>query len=61
MEYTKEQIEQMRIKADKWDALGTEIAKFYLNTDGEYDKDNPEKEGDLTDIGECAAAAFGWL
>ena len=48
-------------KAEKWDELGEEISKFYLNEDGEYDEDNPENEGDLVSIGEIAASAYGWL
>lgn len=62
MEYTKEQIEEMKKKADKWDALGAKIEKCYCNTDGEYDEENPEIEGaDFSTIGEMAASAFGWL
>jgi hypothetical protein len=62
MEYTKKQIEEMKKKADKWDALGVEIAKCYCNADGEYDEENPEIEGaDIATIGELAASAFGWM
>jgi hypothetical protein len=62
MEYTKEQIEEMKKKADKWDALGAEIEKCYCNADGEYDEENPEiEDADLCTIGEMAASAFGWL
>ena len=62
MEYTKEQIEKWKAKAEKWDALGEEIETCYCNTDGEYDEENPECEGaDICTIGEMAASAFGWL
>lgn len=62
MEYTKEQIEEMKKKADKWDALGAKIEKCYCNADGEYDEENPEiEDADLCTIGKMAASAFGWL
>jgi hypothetical protein len=61
MEYTKEQIEQWKAKAAKWDALYRQIEKFYVNTEGEYDEENPEEQGDLYTIGEIAATAYGWL
>lgn len=60
MEYTKEEIETMKIKADKWDALGKEIAKCYCNSEGEF-SEYPEIDGDLGTIGEMSASAFGWL
>lgn len=44
-----------KIKADKWDALDEKIGKFY--PDDEAD----EAGGDLCDIGEAAAMAFGYL
>ena len=53
MEYTKEQIKEMKKKADKWDALGAEISKCYCNPEIE--------DADLCTIGEMAASAFGWL
>ncbi|WP_254562170.1 hypothetical protein [Dyadobacter diqingensis] len=45
----------MEDKAAKWDALEERIGKFY-----ESDEDD-EPEGDLCDIGEIAASAFGYL
>lgn len=57
MDYTKEQIEQWKAKAEKWDALAARIEKFYVNEEGE----EAEEGGDLCDIGEVAAHAFGWL
>ncbi len=59
--YTKDQIEVWKAKAEKWDALAKDIEKFYINEDGEVDEENPVNPGDLTDIGEVAATAFGWL
>jgi hypothetical protein len=67
-EYTKEQVEQFKRKADKWDLLGDKIARCYP----EYDKDSGEElesqfeneagfEAGLEIIGEMAASAFGWL
>jgi hypothetical protein len=57
MDYTTEQIEQWKAKAEKWDALAARIEKYYVNEDGE----ESEEGGDLCDIGEEAAMAFGWL
>lgn len=54
-------IEILKIKAEKWDKLGKEISKYYLNKDGEYDEINPENNGHLGSIGEVSATAFGWL
>lgn len=48
-------------KAKKWDELGAKIAEFYCDETGEYNEENPKNKGDLTDIGEIAATAFGWL
>ena len=45
-------------KAAKWDALEKEIAKYYLSDDVEV---NEDEGGDLSDIGEIAAMAFGFL
>jgi hypothetical protein len=55
------QINKWRTKAEKWDKLEKEIAKFYTNSNGEADEENPENDGDLADLGEIAASAFGWL
>jgi len=66
MQYTAEQIEEWKKKADKWDELDDQIAKCYCNKDGEYvDEDSDDKaeieDADLCTIGEIAASAFGWL
>lgn len=45
----------LKIKADKWDKLAEEIGKYY----DEYSEES--KEGDLCDIGEKAASAFGYI
>ncbi len=58
----QEEINALKAKAEKWDALEAKIAKCYCNKDGEYDEENPENENaDLATIGELAAIAFGWL
>lgn len=57
----KKQLAEFKNKADKWDALEKEIAKFYCDREGEYNEEDPEREGDLGSIGEVAAMAFGWL
>lgn len=48
----QDKIAELQIKADKYDALDDLVASFYL--DGEV-------EGDLGDIGEAVAIAFGYL
>ena len=59
---TKE-IEQIKIKADKWDALDKKIGEFYTDSDGKVcmEGQKPVNTGDLCDIGEIAATEFGWL
>ena len=59
MEYTQEQIEQWKAKAEKWDRLEKAIAKYYVDSEGNELSDSDG--GDLVDIGEQAAMAFGWL
>lgn len=58
---TLEQIAEWEKKATKWDALAADIAEFYPD----YTEDGSEipaiRQGDLADIGEVAATAFGWL
>lgn len=61
MEYTKEQIEAWKQKAEKWDKLEAEVLAYYETYDEEGNELEPEKEGDLGDIGEVAARAFGFL
>lgn len=62
MNYTQEQIELWKTKAEKWDKLDSQISKCYCNKEGEYDEDDTDIEGaDLCTVGEIAAAAFGWL
>jgi hypothetical protein len=55
---TKEYLDLKR-KADRWDALGETIAKMYVTEEGEEYEGT--EAGDLCDIGEAAAAAFGYL
>ena len=55
--YTEQQINEWKSKAEKWDALEDKIASFYVDENG----DELEDGGDLCDIGEVAAAAFGFL
>lgn len=57
-----EQVEydQLKEKADKWDALGDEIAKCYSEP-GDEDYDEGRDEMGLIAIGEAAASAYGWL
>jgi hypothetical protein len=63
MEYSIEQIEKWKSKAEKWDKLSEEIAKCYPT---DYDNEGNElgteyPDADLGTIGELAAIAFGWL
>ncbi len=49
----------MKTKADQWETLGEKIAAFYvLDEDG---NELTDEGGDLCDIGEAAASAYGWL
>lgn len=50
---TEEEYLKLKTKAEKWDALDDRIATFYSS--------HPDEEGDLIDIGEAAAEAFGYL
>lgn len=50
---TKKQIQEWKQKAENWDNLYDEIAKFYTEPQ--------EVEGDLGDIGEIAALHLGFL
>lgn len=50
-----EHIKMWKEKAEKWDKLGEKIAEFYPEDSEGYEG------GDLTDIGEAAAMAFGFL
>lgn len=59
MKPTKEQILEWKEKAQQWDDLEAKIATYYFDTEG---NELPENEGgDLADIGETAAIAFGFL
>ena len=57
MNYTTQQIEEFKKKADKWDKLDEKLSSQYFDEDGEP----IEGDGDLTVIGEIAAEAFGLL
>lgn len=58
---TTKQINQWKEKAEKWDALDKKIGNFYTDEKGEYNEDSPQDDGNLLDIGEIAAIAFGWM
>lgn len=45
-------LKALKVKADNWDKLEAKITAIY---------DGPEDKGDLGDIGEIAAMAFGYL
>lgn len=48
-----------KAKSDKWDALEKKIDTFYpVDENGD---DTEDEGGDLGDIGEAAAQAFGYL
>jgi hypothetical protein len=54
IQLTEEDYAVLVEKAEKWDALAKEVARFV--------QEDPEGEGgDLLDIGEACAHAFGWL
>lgn len=55
---TEKQIKEWKVKAEKWDALDEKIGKYYVDENGD---ELEEEGGDLCDIGEAAAIAFGYL
>lgn len=57
---SKKQIQEWKRKAEKWDALNEEICKYYFDKDGNELQEG-EEGGDLIDIGEAAARAFGYM
>lgn len=59
MKPTKDQITTWKEKAEKWDQLEKKIEKFYMDDNGNELSD--DEGGDLGDIGEAAAMAFGFL
>ncbi len=50
------EVEEWKLKAEKWDKLDEEIGKYYNDQES-----SSEEEGDLLDIGEAAAKAFKYL
>lgn len=56
MEISQEHYNELKIKANKWDSLDNKLAEIYG-----YGDDNNEQEADLSDVGEIAASAFGYL
>ena len=56
---TQKQLEQWKSKAEKWDALDKKISSYYVDENGDELEGN--EGGDLIDIGEAAAIAFGYL
>lgn len=56
MEKLATHLDLYKMKADKWDELDKKISEFY--PEGAEDNDD---YGDLADIGEIAAIAFGYL
>lgn len=56
---TEEELKRLKGIETRWHALSEKIAKFYINEEGEPFED--EEGGNLCDIGEAAASAFGWL
>lgn len=56
---TEQEIAQWKKKAEKWDSLDKQVAKFYVDENG--DEIDEDAGGDLGDIGEVAAIAFGYL
>ena len=50
-----------KIKSAKWEQLGEEIAKCYVDENGDELSEEESEEIDLGTIGEITASAFGWL
>lgn len=56
-----EYAEQFKHKAEKWDKLEHEIAKKYIDENGDELTEEQSENIDLGTIGEIAACAFGWI
>ena len=57
-----DEISKYKKKSEKWDKLGKEIEKYYESDDEDNDDDEYDREeGNLLDIGEAAASAYGYL
>lgn len=50
-----------KTKADKWDKLSQEIGEYYETEGKDGEEIAPKRKGDLCDIGEVAARAFGYM
>jgi hypothetical protein len=62
MNYSEEQIQEFKRKADLWDALDDKIYKCFFDENGEpLPDDEEDAPADLTTIGEYAATAFGYF
>ena len=55
----KENLQEIKEKAAKWDELEKQISACYFDADGNELSD--DEGGDLYTIGEIAASAFGWI
>ena len=53
--------EQFKKKSEQWDKLGEEIAKLYIDENGDELSEDETEDIDLGTIGEIAASSFGWL
>ena len=54
-----QELNMLKTKAQKWDDLDIAISKVYFDEDGNEHLNN--EGGDLCDIGEITAIAFGFL
>ena len=63
MEIEEKEYQELKAKAKKWDDLEKKISSYYghINSDGEWVEHEDENTGDLVDIGEQAAIAFGFM
>lgn len=59
MKITSKEYTDLKIKAEKWDALDKAIRDMYYDEDG--NELDAYEGGDLCDIGEVAAMAFKYL
>lgn len=58
MEY--HEINELKEKAAKWDALNDEIDKFYLNESGIWSEKDSIKKHDFAEIGLMVAKFVDW-
>lgn len=61
IEISKQEYDTLKAKAERLDKIEAEVLKYYEDYDEDGNEIPPEKEGDLSDIGEYICSEFGML